>query len=142
MIAQRLTRDGEAAHVGPRVAVGNTEFEETRAAELRNEAPALSVQIIAVAAKMFGAPSIKPLGQIAVPPLEERPGKEASVDHRTCASIALEDRRLLVRERFIGALEVVGVHAMSLRPGFHLDRFLDRDVPLGVELPLGDCVRD
>src|SRR5436305_1459828 len=56
------------------------------------------------------------------------------------ASIALEHGLLLVGERLIGAVKVLGLHAMRLRPGFHLQRLIERHVPLALELALGDRI--
>src|SRR5690349_21741843 len=57
-------------------------------------------------------------------------------------SVTLELRDALVRKSFVSAVEIAGLHAARLRFRFHLKRFFDADVPFGVELLLGDRVRD
>src|SRR6185369_10630059 len=52
-------------------------------------------------------------------------------------SVTMELRFALVGKGFIGAAEVVGLHAFGLGLGLHVERGLDRHRPFGVELLLG-----
>ena len=50
MVGEASRGDGEAAHVGPCVAVGDAQLEEARAAELAHQRAAFAVEIVGVAA--------------------------------------------------------------------------------------------
>src|SRR6185437_13382352 len=60
----------------------------------------------------------------------------------TGALITFELRLTLVGEGFVGAPEVVGFHAPRLDPRFGFQRLVDAHVRFGIELALGDAVRD
>ena len=82
MIAERLSCDGQASNVRPATPVGYAKFQEAGASECRNQAPAFTVEFVAVSMKMFGAPCLEPVGQLPVPRLEKGPGEESLVSHQ------------------------------------------------------------
>ena len=84
MISEGLAGDGEAANVGPVLAVRNAQLEETRRTKLAHERAALAVEIVGVAAGKIGrAPDFELAGKLAVALLEKGPGEDAGVDHQS-----------------------------------------------------------
>jgi hypothetical protein len=81
VIGEGLTRDGEAAHVGTRVAVGDAQLEESGASERGDELLAMNVERIADAVEVRLAPALQRIGELAVARFEERPGEVCAVDH-------------------------------------------------------------
>ncbi len=76
MIGEGLAGDGEAAHVGPVLAVGDRELEEAGRAELAHQGPAFAVEVVGVTAgEIVFAPLVELVGKLAMLRLEEGPAK-------------------------------------------------------------------
>ena len=84
MASQRLAANGEAAHVGPVIGVGDAQLQKARATELPYQRPAGGIGIggMRVVDRLL-APLLDPLRKLAVPRFEERPGKEVSIGHQS-----------------------------------------------------------
>ena len=84
MVSERLAGDGEAAHVGPALAVRDAIFEEAPRAELAHQRAALVVEVFGIAAgQIVGAPILEVVRQLPVPRLEKGPGEEAAIAHQS-----------------------------------------------------------
>src|SRR4051812_41458065 len=69
-------------------------------------------------------------------------GQSRCAKRSTSASVALEHRLLLGRERLVGAMEVFRLHEDRLGLRFHFDRLVDAGVPFLVQHFLGHGVRE
>ena len=114
VIGEGLAGDREAAHVGPVLAVGDAQLEESGGAELAHQGAAFAVEIVGVAAgrDCRAHQCFELARKLAV----ARPRRTARRGSWRRASVALEHRLLLGRERLVGALEVVGLHALAPGP--------------------------